>query len=83
VNALKIEIYGTGCAKCNNLTALIRMIAKGMGVSAEVAQITDMTEILNAGIMMTPALVINGDTKSLGRVPSPDEIKAWILEENR
>jgi small redox-active disulfide protein 2 len=75
-----IKILGTGCAKCNNLTALCNMIVKGMGVSAEVLQITDMTEILKYNVLMTPALLVNDISKSEGRVPSPDEIKAWILE---
>ena len=80
---MKIEILGAGCAKCNNLTDLVNQVVDLMKIEAEVEHVTDMGKILNYGIMMTPALIVEGKTKCVGRVPSADEIKNWISEEQK
>lgn len=76
---MKIEIYGTGCAKCNMLENAAKQAVKELGVDAEVVKIGDINEIVDAGILATPGLAVDGEVKSMGRVPSNDEIKKWIM----
>ena len=75
---LKIEVFGTGCAKCNRLEKNVHQAVKESGVKAEVVKVSDIQEIMNRGVLMTPALVINGEARSAGRVPSVDEIKGML-----
>lgn len=75
---MKVQIYGTGCANCNKLEKLAKQVVKDMGVNAEVVKVNDINQIVEAGILATPGLAIEGEVKSMGRVPSADEIKKWI-----
>lgn len=75
---MKIEILGTGCPKCKKLYENTLSAVKASGISAEVEKIEDMEKILNAGIMSTPAIAIDGIVKSAGKLLSPDEISALI-----
>lgn len=75
---MKIQVLGTGCPKCEKLAEIVEGVAKDAGVKAEVIKVTDITEIMSFGVMMTPALVVNGEVKSTGRLPRPDEIKEWL-----
>lgn len=72
---MKIEILGTGCPKCSELTDKVQRIVEEFGVNAEVVKVTDIQEIVKRGVMMTPALVIDGEVKSVGKVLSTDEIQ--------
>jgi small redox-active disulfide protein 2 len=74
----KIQILGTGWAKCIKLTENAAKAAKEAGVDFEIEKITDIHKIMDFGVMMTPGLVINGEVKSVGRVLSPDEIKKLL-----
>lgn len=74
----KIQILGTGCAKCIKLTENAAKAAKEAGVDFEIEKITDIHKIMDFGVMMTPGLVINGEVKSVGKVLSPDEIKKLL-----
>ena len=74
----KIQILGTGCPKCEKLKELAIQAAEEMGLEFEVEKITDITEILNMGVMMTPALAVDGEVKISGKVPSLDEVKAVL-----
>ena len=74
----KIEVFGTGCAKCNRLEKNVHQAVKESGVKAVVVKVSDIQEIMNRGVLMTPALVINGEAKATGRVPSVDEIKNML-----
>ncbi|HON59583.1 MAG TPA: thioredoxin family protein [Smithella sp.] len=74
----KIEILGTGCAKCNNLEAMVLKALKETGVEAQVDHVKDIKKIMNYGVMTTPALVIDGEVKAAGKIPSEDQIKNWI-----
>jgi len=70
---------GTGCAKCNQLYAVTRQAAESAGLDAAVvSKVEDIDEILAHGVMMTPALVIDGVVKSTGKVPAEADIVAWI-----
>ncbi|TAN34607.1 MAG: thioredoxin family protein [Candidatus Methanoperedens sp.] len=77
---MKIKILGTGCAKCKKLTQIAQETVNELRISAEVVKVENIDDIMNYDVMMTPALVIDGDVKSAGRIPSKDEIKKWINE---
>jgi small redox-active disulfide protein 2 len=74
----KIQILGTGCPKCKKLYEAAQQAVKESSIEAEVTKIEDINEILNLGVMMTPALVIDGEVKVVGRVLKVDEIKNFI-----
>ncbi|OGZ79839.1 MAG: redox-active disulfide protein 2 [Candidatus Staskawiczbacteria bacterium RIFOXYA2_FULL_32_7] len=75
---MKIEILGTGCLKCKQLTANAEAAVKAAGVQAEVAKVTDIDKITDYGVMVTPALVVNGKVVSAGKVLSPDDIRKFL-----
>lgn len=75
---MKIEIFGTGCAKCNSTEKIIRKTVEELGVSAEIVKVEDLQEIINRGVMMTPAVFVDGEAKVVGRIPTLDEIKKWL-----
>jgi len=74
----KIQILGTGCPKCNALTQNAETAAKEMGIEYQIEKITEINEIMKFGVMMTPALVIDGQVKIVGKVISPEQIKAML-----
>ncbi|UFS62615.1 thioredoxin family protein [Sulfurimonas sp. HSL-1656] len=75
---MKIEILGTGCAKCNELEAKVKQAVAKSGKFLQVEKVSDLQKIMAYGVMSTPGLVIDGEVKSTGRVPSVDEILAMI-----
>ena len=77
---MKIKILGTGCPKCKKLTELTEEAVNELGVSAEIIKVTDINKIIDYGVMVTPALVIEGDVKMAGKIPEKEEIKRWIEE---
>ncbi|MDD3316114.1 MAG: thioredoxin family protein [Methanosarcina sp.] len=77
---MKIEVLGSGCAKCNKTKELAEKAVKETGVDAEIIKVEDIDKILEYGVMITPALVIDGDVKVAGKVPSVDDIKKWIIK---
>ncbi|MFW6230264.1 MAG: thioredoxin family protein [Halanaerobium sp.] len=74
----EIEILGTGCPKCKKSAELIEKEIKEAGVEAEIVKVEDLDEIVERGVMMTPAVVIDGETKVEGNIPNADEIKSWL-----
>jgi len=75
---VKIQILGTGCPKCKKLMENAEKAVKELDGDYEVIKVTDLKEILNFGIMMTPALVVDNEVKSSGKVLNPEEIKKII-----
>jgi len=75
---MKIEILGMGCAKCKKLYENARAAVKEAAIEAEVVKVEDMDKITGYGVMMTPALVIDGEVKTSGKIPSSEEIKKWL-----
>lgn len=75
---MKIQILGTGCPKCKTLEANAREAVAKAGVTAEIEKVTDIDEIMNMGVMITPALVIDGDVRSVGKVLNVDQIMAQL-----
>lgn len=74
----KLQILGTGCAKCTNLAAATEQAAKTLGFEYEIEKVTDLNKIMSFGVMMTPALVVDGQVKAAGRVPSVEDIKKLL-----
>jgi small redox-active disulfide protein 2 len=75
-----IKILGTGCPKCKKLEANAREAVKQANVSAEVEKVTNLNDIMQYGVMMTPGLVIDNEVKASGKVLSVDQIKRLIRE---
>lgn len=75
---MKIEILGTGCPKCRTLAANAEAAVKKLGVACDVVKITDLNEIVKRGVMMTPALAIDGKVKLVGKVPSEAELTTLL-----
>ncbi|TWU38208.1 thioredoxin family protein [Novipirellula artificiosorum] len=69
-----IQILGTGCTKCENLKSNVEQAVQQSGVEARIEKVTDIVKITSFGVMMTPALAVDGEVKVVGKVPSPDEI---------
>lgn len=75
---MKLQILGTGCAKCNALTQATETAAQTLGLQYELEKVTDLKRIMGFGVMTTPALVVDGKVKVSGIVPSVDEIKTLL-----
>ncbi|MBU0498261.1 MAG: TM0996/MTH895 family glutaredoxin-like protein [Candidatus Thermoplasmatota archaeon] len=75
---MKIEILGSGCGKCKSVEKLVRNIVEELGIQADIVKVEDLQEIVNRGIMMTPAVFIDGEAKIVGRVPTADELKKLL-----
>jgi small redox-active disulfide protein 2 len=74
----KLQILGTGCPKCNDLAAKTEQAAKELGIDYELVKVSDINDIMSFGVMMTPALAVDGDVKISGKVPGVEEIKNLI-----
>ncbi|MDQ5910103.1 MAG: hypothetical protein QG599_2198 [Pseudomonadota bacterium] len=75
---LKLQILGIGCAKCKTLGQHTEAAAQALGLPYELEKVTDMNAIIDAGVMSTPALAVNGQIRSTGKVLSVDEIKTLL-----
>ena len=74
----KIQILGTGCPKCKKLAENAEAAARELGIEYELVKVTDINEIVNFGVMMTPALAVDGEVKSAGKVLSAEEVKGAL-----
>ena len=75
---MRLEILGTGCAKCKLLEEHVREAVADSGIQAEVEKVTDIAAIAGMGVMSTPALAIDGIVKSMGRVLTKDQVAAFL-----
>lgn len=78
---MRIQILGTGCPKCRLLEEHARQAVQELGVNAEIEKVTEIDEIMRFGVMVTPALAINGSVKAAGRVLTKDQIAEFIKKE--
>lgn len=76
----KIQILGTGCPKCNMLASVVNDAANEMGIEYELEKVTAINDIMSFGVMVTPALVIDGEVKVTGKIPKVEEIKKMLEE---
>jgi small redox-active disulfide protein 2 len=74
----KVQILGTGCAKCQKLADAAKAAADASGIDYELVKVTDINEIVSYGVMATPALAVDGEVKASGRIPSVDEIQRML-----
>jgi small redox-active disulfide protein 2 len=75
-----IKVLGPGCAKCQQTEKVVKETVAETGVSATVEKITDIRKIAEYGVFGTPAVVVDGDVKCVGKVPSKQDVKKWISE---
>jgi small redox-active disulfide protein 2 len=74
----KLQVLGTGCPKCKQLAENTETAAKELGLEYELEKVTNINDIMKFGVMMTPALAVDGEVKVVGKVPSPEDIKKII-----
>ncbi|MEJ5378150.1 MAG: thioredoxin family protein [bacterium] len=79
---MKIEVLGTGCAKCQAAEALCKEAVEELGMDAEVIKVSKIHEIAKRGVFATPAVVIEGKVKCVGRIPKLEEVKQWLQAGN-
>lgn len=77
---MEIKVLGPGCPKCTALAENVESIAKEMGFDYEIEKISDLNTIMGFGVFMTPGLVVDGEVKSVGKVPTAEEIKKMLKE---
>lgn len=75
---ISVKVLGTGCKKCLTLEAKIRDLVAVNNINATVEKVTDINEMMNYNIMMTPGLVINEQVKSFGIIPKDDQLLKWL-----
>ena len=74
----RLQILGTGCPKCKKLAENAEAAAKALGIEYAIEKVTDINEMMKFGVMMTPALVVDGVVKVVGKVPTADEIRKML-----
>jgi len=75
---MEIKVLGPGCPKCKQTEQRVRKAVAEAGITANIEKVTDIMEIAGYGVLGTPAVVIDGQVKSVGRIPSTKEIRSWI-----
>jgi len=75
---MKIQILGPGCSKCKQLMVNAETAAKALGLDYEIEKISDINDIMGFGVMMTPGLAVDGVVKSVGKVPSAEDVKSML-----
>jgi small redox-active disulfide protein 2 len=75
---MEIKILGPGCAKCRKTEEMVKEALNESGVEATVEKVTDIMKIAGYGVMGTPAVVIDGEVKSVGKIPTKADINSWI-----
>jgi small redox-active disulfide protein 2 len=73
-----IEVLGPGCQKCQYTERIVREVVAAAGIDAEVRHVTDVADIVSRGVIATPGLVIDGDVVLAGRVPTREQVAAWL-----
>lgn len=79
---MEIKVLGTGCSKCNKLESLVKEVLSELDIETGVEKVTNYMDIARAGVMITPALIIDGEVKVSGSVPSREELKKMIQGRN-
>jgi small redox-active disulfide protein 2 len=75
---MEIKVLGPGCPKCKQTEKVVRETVAEAGVPADVEKVTDVMKIAGYGVLGTPAVVVDGEVKSVGKIPSKEEIKSWL-----
>ena len=77
---MNIKVLGPGCPKCHETERLVREVVAESSVDAKIEKVTDLMKIAGYGVFGTPAVVVEGEVKSVGKIPKKEEIKTWIGE---
>jgi small redox-active disulfide protein 2 len=77
---MEIKVLGPGCMKCRKTEDLVKEAVAESGVEARIDKVTDIMEIADYGVMGTPAVIVDGEVVSVGKVPTKEEIKKWITK---
>jgi len=77
---MNIKVLGPGCAKCQQTEKNVKEAVAESGVDAKVDKVTDVMEIARYGVFGTPAVVVDGEVKSVGKIPTKDEVKVWLAK---
>ena len=77
---MDIKVLGPGCPKCQETERLVREVVAESSVDAKIEKVTDLMKIAGYGVFGTPAVVVEGEVKSVGKIPKKEEIKTWIRE---
>ena len=77
---MNIKVLGPGCKKCHETESVVREAVAETGISASVEYVNDLQEIARYGVFMTPAVVVDEQVKSVGKVPSKEEVRSWIVQ---
>jgi len=75
---MDIKILGPGCPKCRQTEKVVQEAVTEAGIAARVEKVTDVMEIAGYGVFLTPAVVVDGEVKSVGKVPSKESVKSWF-----
>lgn len=75
---MKVTVYGPGCARCTQTAKVVKEVLEAEGVACSLEKVCDYAEMVKAGIMTTPGVVIDGVVVSVGKIPSVSEIKGWL-----
>jgi len=75
---MEIKVLGPGCPKCQQTEKVVKEAVAETGVDADVEKVTDVMKIAGYGVFGTPAVVVDGEVKSVGKVPKKEEVKSWI-----
>jgi small redox-active disulfide protein 2 len=75
---MDIKVLGPGCPKCQQTEKIVRAVVQEAGADATVEKITDIMEIAGYGVFGTPAVVVDGEVKSVGKIPKPEDVKSWL-----
>jgi len=74
----KVQVLGTGCPKCQKLAETAEAAAQALGIEYQLEKVTDINAIIGFGVMITPALAVDGDVKVSGKLPSLEEVKSML-----
>lgn len=77
---MELKVLGTGCPRCRKVYANAKQAIADLGIDVKLEKVEDIDEIISFGVLMTPAVVINGRVRASGRIPSTAEIKQWLRE---
>ena len=77
---MEIKVLGPGCKKCESTRKAVEEAVAESGISADIIKVTDMLEIAKHGVFGTPAVVVDGKVKSVGKIPTKDEVRSWIQQ---
>ncbi len=75
---MEIKVLGPGCAKCKQTEEIVRQVVAEEGIAADIEKVTDIMKIAGYGVFGTPAVIVDGEVKCVGKIPKKEEIKTWI-----